>query len=70
LNTGIWGLLLVGSLYWCGKVARRWREDLELVRHPKKDFDRGAVLVIWGLTLIPLVLLSLALWAIVERTLR
>lgn len=58
LWTVLQAALLVAGLLWCKEVLGRFRDDLALVRDPRRPGDRGVVLFYWALTLGALLLMG------------
>lgn len=56
--TVLQAVLLVLGILWCREILGRFREDLALVRAPKKEGDRGVVLVYWILTVAVIALMA------------
>ncbi len=56
--------LFVAGVIWCKEIFGRWREDVSSLRELKDLVRRGAIVVIWLITLGIIFLMARFVWGI------
>ena len=60
LRVDLW--VLAGCLVWLWHMWRDREEYLERHANPEKPFDRGAIRIVWGMTVVVALIAAAILW--------
>ncbi|MGA3267008.1 MAG: hypothetical protein ABSE16_09320 [Verrucomicrobiota bacterium] len=49
-------ILFALGIWWCKEILSRWRNDLAKMRNPDDQADRVMIVILWGITVLVLLL--------------
>lgn len=62
-------VLLVAGIIWCKEILGRFRSDLEKVKSPESNMERGIIILFWVITVVIIYWIAKFAWWFVNSIL-